>query len=201
MKEFENERAAIANQIASVHGFQVNTAEQWGALSDNAQKLYRGGVQQSHIYVGLFGHVYSPSTREEYDEACQNPYRQKLIYLKRLRSIDPEVAELIRLFQSRHKPYTFNNLWDLLPRVLVDLDSAVEQILNQSLERDSAPPIAHSETENSVSLQAWKNKQEYFSKLYRNDNDLTFEYLSAIRDALRERGMKVNNADQTQVSI
>src|SRR5436309_3138512 len=105
MKEFENERAAIANQMASLRGFQVNTAEQWGARSHSPEKLYRGGVQECHIYVGLFGHVHSAATQEEYEEASGNPYRQKLIYLKRSRNIDPRLAELIKLFRDRHKPY------------------------------------------------------------------------------------------------
>src|SRR5579872_4584238 len=122
MKEFEQERGALAFQLTSIPGIQVNAAEQWGAISAPVEKIYTGGVQRCHIYIGLFGKVYSAATQEEYEEACRNPYRQKLIYLRQSKNIDFKLQELIKVFQQRHKPYTFRNLWDLQPRVAADLD-------------------------------------------------------------------------------
>jgi hypothetical protein len=189
MKEFEKERAAIVHQIALVRGFQINAAEEWGARSPNPEKLYRFGVQECHIYVGLFGNVYSAATQGEYEEASGNPYRQKLIYLKRSRNIDPRLAELIKLFRDRHRPYIFTNLWDLLPRVVDDLDWAVQQILDHTLERYTEPPVAHS-GETNIALEAWKNKQHYLAALYGHDAALTVDSLEAIRGALQEKNNK-----------
>src|SRR6476646_8968016 len=196
MKEFKDERAAIVNQIRSVHGFQINAAEEWGALSADVEKVYRGGVRECHIYMGVFGHLYSAATQEEYEEACKNPYRQKLIYLKRSRNIDPELAELIKVFQRRHKPYIFNDLWSLLPHVLHDLDSAVEEIANQNLERGVVAPTAQGEGERSVSWEAWKNKQVYLAALYEKDHDLTPESFHSLRNSLGQMGRKTTGRFQ-----
>lgn len=186
MGEFKHERAAIAQQIAAVHGFQVNAAEQWGSRNNRPEKLYRDGVRECHIYLGLFGHAYSLSTHEEYQAACENPYRQKLIYLKESRSIDSKLAELIEAFELRHRPYTFRDLWDLLPRVQRDLDWAVEEILNQHLELYTAQPVAQGEEDASAAVEAWENKQLYLTALFRRDTDLTTENLRAMRRSLQE---------------
>lgn len=190
MKEFDNERAAIVNQIAAMHGFQVNAAEEWGACSNSPQKYYIGGVRECHIYMGLFGRAYSPATREEYDAACENPYRQKLIYIKQSRNIDPKLAELIQLFRCRHRPYTFRNLWDLLPRVQSSLDFSLEEILNQHLELHAAPPVAQGD-EASIAMEAWKNSRRYLTTLYRTDDDLTPASIGTIRRSVEKQSRKL----------
>ncbi len=59
MKEFDQERAAIAFQIAGLKGFEIHAAEDWGALSAPVDDVYESGVANCHIYIGLFGRVYS----------------------------------------------------------------------------------------------------------------------------------------------
>jgi Domain of unknown function (DUF4062) len=186
MKEFETERAAIANQIAGLRGFQVNAAEEWGAHSASVENIYRGGVRDCHIYVGLFGRVYSAATQAEYDEACLNPYRQKLIYIRPTKKPDPELAALIEVFKQRHRPYQFRNLWELQPQLVRDLDGALDEIVNQTLERGEARPVAHGADPVSVSEEAWKNKQAFLTGLYSEDDDLTPEHVARIRQDLQK---------------
>lgn len=185
MKEFESERAAIAHQVSTLRGFQINPAEEWGALSANVEKVYRGGVRECHIYVGLFGRIYSAATQHEYEEACLNPYRQKLIYLRQARNVDPQLMDLIDTLKHRHRPYVFKNLWDLQPQLLLDLEYALEEIANQNLERGDSRPVVQTGSGPSVSEEAWRNTQEYLSDLYGHDGDLTVEYLAAIRESIQ----------------
>lgn len=184
MKEFDQERAAIAFQIASLKGFEINAAEDWGALSAPVEHVYGAGVASCHIYIGLFGRTYSPHTHREYEEACSNPYRQKLIYLKAgARVSDESLTRLIATFESRHRPYRFQDLRDLQPRLLKDLELAVQEMLNQCLQLAEKAPVAQGAGP-SVSEQAWHNRRKYLCELYRNDTDLTVDRLHSIRAAL-----------------
>lgn len=182
MAELQDERAALAFQIAHLPGFEVIVAEKWGALSASVQHLYLGGVQRSHIYLGLFGRVYSQATHAEYEEACRNPYRQKLIYLKRgARSIDEPLRALIATFEERHKPYQFRDLWDLQQQVLTDLDTAVVEMLNQHLQLGQSAPIAQSDGVVSVLQQAWQRKQLHLRDLYEEDTELSTAFFEELR--------------------
>ena len=185
MKEFDQERAALAFQIASIPGFAVNAAEEWGALSASVEKAYTGGVRECHIYLGLFGRIYSAATKDEYDEACRNPYRQKLIYLKAgVKAVDAELAALIRTFESRHRPYRFKDLRDLQPRLIKDLDFALAEILNQHLQLGEPRPVAQAGTGTSVAEDAWRSRQTFLAELYNDDTDLTAGYLRQVREKL-----------------
>jgi hypothetical protein len=185
MKEFDQERAALAYQIAGLRGFEVNAAEDWGAVSSSCEEMYIRAVRECHIYVGLFGRIYSASTEQEYQEACANPYRQKLIYLKSgARVNDREVLALIQIFQARHKPYRFKDLRDLQPRLFRDLDFALSEMLNQHLQLGEPAPVAQSGSDGSVSETAWRNKQKYLNELYGRDGDFTTAYLDAVRASL-----------------
>ncbi len=184
MKEFDQERAAIAFQIAGLKGFEIHAAEDWGALSAPVDNVYESGVANCHIYIGLFGRVYSVHTQREYEAACRNPYRQKLIYLKAGAKItDDNLARLIETFDARHKPYRFRDLRDLQPRLLKDLELAVQEMLNQYLQLADKAPVAQG-VGTSVSEQAWSNQQRHLHELYANDTDLTAEHLQKVGAAL-----------------
>src|SRR6185369_1660065 len=145
MKEFEIERKIIGFQIGALPGFEVNAAEDWPAASGPVRGMYLGGVRRCHIYIGLFGRLYSEATKDEYDEACTNPLRQKLIYLKSGRhSIDDKLTSLIETIHASHRPSAFKDAADLQRQVFRDLHFAVAEMLDQALQRGQPSPIPQS---------------------------------------------------------
>jgi hypothetical protein len=169
MEEFSQERAAIAYQISLIKEFDINAAESWGAGSATVEEIYLQEVRKSHIYIGLFGKEYSAATHREYEEAYKNPYRQKLTYIKKVAKHAPQLIELIKTLQLRHKPYLFEGLGDLLPQLRLDLISALERIADQILQMGETPPVSQSAARESVSLRAWQKRQNYLKALYEQD--------------------------------
>jgi hypothetical protein len=180
MEEFSQERAAIAYQISLIKEFDINAAESWGAGSATVEEIYLQEVRKSHIYIGLFGKEYSIATSQEYEEAYKNPYRQKLIYIKKAVERAPQLVELIKTLHLRHKPYLFESLGNLLPQLRLDLISALEQIADQILQMGETPPVPQSAARESVSLKAWHKRQSYLKALYEQDS-LNVTKMDALR--------------------
>ena len=112
--EFEAERAVLAHEIEAIPLLEAVWAEQWSPTGATPAEVYLKDVRSCPIYVGLFGRTYSEHTRREYMAACENPYREKLLYVKESSDPEPEMQTLIEEFMEKHALARFRNIGDLV---------------------------------------------------------------------------------------
>jgi hypothetical protein len=87
-------------------------------------------VRTSPIYVGLFGNIYSEPTYREYLAACKNPYREKLLYIRKSETVDEKLQQLITHFNDFHVPARFVSIADLLPVFSRKLTAALTRMIS-----------------------------------------------------------------------
>lgn len=112
--EFETERAVLAHQIESIPILQPVFAEAWFPQGATIQDVYLRDVRSCPIYLGLFGCAYSEPTKLEYFAASENPYRERLIYLKECSQVDSLLQDLIKTFERQVVFRKFRTVGDLL---------------------------------------------------------------------------------------
>jgi hypothetical protein len=128
--EFEAERAVLANELRHIPLFEPILAEEWNPTGTNVHEVYLRDVRTCPIYVGLFGSIYSEPTHLEYLAACDNPYREKLIYLKKSENIQDKLQDLIKDFNHLHVPAKFNTIGDLVPVFSKHLMAALSRMIS-----------------------------------------------------------------------
>ena len=161
--EFETERAVLAHEIRNIPLLDPVLAEEWNPTGTSVHEVYLNDVRTSPIYVGLFGSVYSQPTFLEYKAACENPYREKLIYLKQTDKIDEQLRQLIVEFQDRHVPAKFRTLGDLVPVFSKHLGAALSRMVNTLQLFGEPKPVAQGKT--TVLERQWVNRQKHIREL------------------------------------
>ena len=151
-KEFTREREALRDYLHSDplmrRFFDVFLFEDLPALDRRPDSLYLGEVEQSDLYVGLFGNDYGSEdadgispTEREFDQATAAGV-QRLIFVKGTNNNDrhPKMQALIRKAQSGLIRKRFNSLEELVTALYAAL---VEYLDNKDLVRsesfDAAP--------------------------------------------------------------
>lgn len=140
--EFEAERAVLAHEIASIPLLDPVWAEQWSPTGAKPTEVYLKDVRSCPIYVGLFGKVYSEHTKLEYLAACENPYREKLLYVKECSDADPQLVQLIAEFQDRHTLGRFRNVGDLIQVFSKHLIAALGRMIEALQVLGETRPVA-----------------------------------------------------------
>jgi uncharacterized protein DUF4062 len=161
--EFENERAMLAHEIRNIPILEPVLAEEWNPTGVSVHKVYLDDVRTSPIYVGLFGGIYSEPTYLEYKAACENPYREKLIYLKQTGKVDPRLKELIGEFLDRHVPVKYRSLPDLLPVFSRHLSAALSRMVDTLQSFGEPRPVVHGS--GTVLERQWANRQKHIRAL------------------------------------
>jgi len=128
--EFSNERAVLAHEIRSIPLLEPVLAEEWNPTGTNVHDVYLNDVRTSPIYVGLFGSIYSEPTSREYLAACENPYREKLLYIRKSETVDEQLQQLITQFNSLHVPARYVSIADLLPVFQKHLMAALSRMIS-----------------------------------------------------------------------
>src|SRR6266566_3565378 len=130
--EFEMERALVKHEIDSFPFLESILAEDWSPRTGRSEDFYIADVNRSHIYIGLFGSVYSKPTHVEYEAACGNPHRERLIYLRDCPpgKRDPELRGLIADILDQHVVRKYAKPVDLLPVLQSDLQAALWRIVD-----------------------------------------------------------------------
>jgi hypothetical protein len=161
--EFETERMVLAHEIRSIPMLEPVLAEEWNPTGTSVHEVYLRDVRTCPIYVGLFGGAYSEPTRLEYEAACENPYREKLIYLKQTDRVDERLQPLIVAFQDRHVPAKFRTLGDLVPVFSRHLSAALSRMINTLQLLGEPKPVAHGSS--TVLERQWVNRQKHIRQL------------------------------------
>jgi uncharacterized protein DUF4062 len=142
--EFTAERAVLAHEIGSIQLLDAVWAEEWSPGAAKPTEVYLKDVRSCPIYVGLFGRVYSEHTKLEYLAACENPYREKLLYIKQSENLDPELKELIAELYDRHVPAKFNDIGDLIQVFSKHLIAALGRMIDLLQVLGESKPVPHS---------------------------------------------------------
>lgn len=142
--EFTAERAVLAHETASIPLLDAVWAEEWSPGAARPTEVYLKDVRSCPIYVGLFGRIYSEHTKLEYLAACENPYREKLLYIKQSDNVEPELQELISEFYDRHVPAKFNDIGDLIQIFSKHLILALGRMIDLLQVLGESKPVAHS---------------------------------------------------------
>jgi hypothetical protein len=164
-KEFETERAVLADKISAIPFLEPMLAEEWGPQRSTPEDLFLDQVRQAPIYIGLFHRVYSKPTEMEYRAAVENPYREILIYLKRSPEADREAAlkNLIAEFEERHVVYEFTTIAELLQVFTNHLGGALKRLITHLQKLGEGPPVGR--TKESVLAQRWARQQAQMRKI------------------------------------
>ena len=128
--EFSIERAVLAHEIRSIPLLEPVLAEEWSPTGTNVHDVYLNDVRTSPIYVGLFGSMYSEPTSREYLAACENPYREKLLYIRKSETVDEQLQQLITRFNDLHVPARYVSIADLLPVFQKHLMAALSRMIS-----------------------------------------------------------------------
>lgn len=142
--EFTAERAVLAHEIGSIPLLDAAWAEEWSPGAAKPTEVYLKDVRSCPIYVGLFGRVYSEHTKLEYLAACENPYREKLLYIKQSENVETQLQELIAEFYDRHVPAKFNDIGDLIQVFSRHLIAALGRMIDMLQALGESKPVAHS---------------------------------------------------------
>jgi hypothetical protein len=161
--EFETERAVLAHEIRNIPLLEPVLAEEWNPTGTSVQEVYLHDVRTSPIYVGLFGSIYSQPTHLEYKAACENPYREKLIYLKQTDKIDEPLRQLLVEFQDRHVTAKFRTLADLVPVFSKHLSAALSRMINTLQLFGEPKPVAQGKA--TVLAKQWENRRKHIREL------------------------------------
>jgi len=187
--EFEAERSILVHEIESIPILEPILAGAWLPQATSVQKVYLSDVRSCPIYVGLFGCTYSEPTKIEYFAASENPYRERLIYLKECAAIDPDLLMLIKTFELQVTFTRFRGVADLLPIFSRHLLGALDRIVGIYQLLREPKPVAHSG--GTVLERRWSNKQRYLSTLGLPGNLSPESYESAkgvVLSVLNDRG-------------
>ena len=187
--EFETERAVLAHEINSIPILEPVFAEAWLPQGTSVQDVYLKDVRSCPIYLGLFGCAYSEPTKLEYLAASENPYRERLIYLKECAQVDPPLRELIKTFERQVVFRRFRTIGDLLPVLSNHLLAALSRMIaNYQLLGEQKPVAQGSGT---ALERRWSSRQEQLLKLGL-PGDLTppdnARWVELISNTLKEHG-------------
>ena len=142
--EFEIERALMVERIKGYSMLEPVNAEDWAPEAAPVRELMIEKVHRSMIYVGLFGVQYSEATELEYRAALNNPYRERMVYLKQMPE-EQRASELRRLIADLHANNTvarFTDVRDLLPRFGTHLNDALVRIALKLRKLGESAPVA-----------------------------------------------------------
>jgi len=178
-REFEAERSVLAHEIRNIPLLEPVLAEEWNPTGTSVRDVYLNDVRTSPIYVGLFGAIYSEPTYLEYLAACENPYREKLIYLKQADNVDERLKKLIVEFQDRHVPAKFRTLGDLVPVFSQHLIAALGRMIAALQLMGETKPVAHGS--GSVLEKRWWKQQQQLNGLGLAGGSTPEEYGKLIR--------------------
>jgi hypothetical protein len=155
--EFEIERSLMVERIKAWSMLEPVNAEDWPPESVPVRDLMIDKVNRSMIYVGLFGSIYSEATELEYRAAMNNPYRERMIYLKNMPEEQraPEVRRLITDLQGQNTIAHFNDVRDLLPRFSAHLSDALVRIVLRLRKLGEAAPVTKSSGVKSAIYRRW----------------------------------------------
>ncbi|WP_263376502.1 DUF4062 domain-containing protein [Granulicella aggregans] len=180
--EFTTERLVMAHMIRDIPVLEPVLAEEWFPSGSSIKQVYLNDVRTCPIYVGLFGAIYSEPTHLEYLAACENPYREKLIYLKNSDNIDEPLLKLIEDFKSRLVFARFSTIADLLPVFSNHLIAALTRMMTTLQLLGEVKPVTQGA--GLVMEKRWANRQKQIQ-------ELELPNAAELEDAiglLRERG-------------
>jgi hypothetical protein len=161
--EFEAERAVLAHEIEAIPLLEAVWAEQWAPTAATPVEVYLKDVRTCPIYLALFGRTYSEHTRREYEAACENPYREKLLYIKQCSDLQPELQQLIQELMETHTMVRFNNIGDLVQVFSKHLLTALGRMIDLLQLLGEPKPIAQGG--GSVLERRHASKQQYLREL------------------------------------
>lgn len=102
-REFAAQRASLRDKLNETAMFEVTLVEDSPPTRDVARTYYLNEVRCSHVYVALFGCLFSDPTREEYETAMTNPAREILLYEKACpEARDEQLSEFLVLLKRTH---------------------------------------------------------------------------------------------------
>lgn len=184
--EFSSERAVLAHEIRSIPLLEPVLAEEWNPTGTNVHDVYLNDVRTCPIYVGLFGSIYSEPTFREYLAACENPYREKLLYLKKSDAIDEKLQELIARFNHLHVPARFVSIADLLPVFSKHLVAALSRMI--SLLQVLGEKTPTTQGQGGAMEKRWAKQKQHFLEL-------------GIPSATSERQQLISRIDESLAQI
>ena len=170
--EFEIERALMVERIKSYSMLEPVNAEDWPPESAPVRELMLDKVNRSMIYVGLFGSIYSEATELEYRAALNNPYRERMVYLKNLPDDQrsPEIRRLIADLHAQNTVAKFNDVRDLLPRFTDHLRDALIRIALKLRKLGEPPPVTKSRGAGSGMYRRWEAERRPLLEFGFRDN-------------------------------
>jgi hypothetical protein len=187
--EFETERTVLAHEIKSIPILEPVFAEAWLPQGSSIQEVYLRDVRSCPIYVGLFGCVYSEPTRLEYVAASENPYRERLIYLKECAHVDPLLQDLIETFERQVVFRRFRTVGDLLPAFSNHVLAALSRMITNYQLLGEPKPVAHGS--GSVLERRWASRRRKLLELGLPGNLTALDnehWRGLIANTLKERG-------------
>jgi predicted ATPase len=132
LPELAEERAAAAQAVEALRLHPVMAEA--GARPHLAREVQRAYLEQSHVFVGVYGTASSPESGEMDVSSLDDEYRRaatlpRLLYLKRSDGpADPELDALIRTFQADDVSYgTFAGPDDLRDMIEADLSALLSE--------------------------------------------------------------------------
>jgi hypothetical protein len=166
LSEFDAIRSAVVDAIQSIPLLEL-IAEEPPPDNPGAMEEYLRKLRNSAIYIGLFGEYSSESAQQEYLAACENPYRQNLIYIKKSNQLELLEALVRDRSDDRHTITQFQTLADILPLFPKQFSDAVNRATSFRQLLAGTRPVAHSSGKGrSVLEQRWMNQQAQLAELF-----------------------------------
>lgn len=166
LSEFDAIRSAVVDAIQSIPFLEL-IAEEPPPVDPGAMEEYLRKLRNSAIYIGLFGEASNKSAQQEYLAACENPYRQNLIYIKKSNQLEPLEVLVRDRSDDRHTITRFQTLADILPVFSKQLSHAVNRATAFRQLLAATRPVAHNSGKGrSVLEQRWMNQQAQLAELF-----------------------------------
>jgi Domain of unknown function (DUF4062) len=164
--EFKAEREALANLVRPLPLLAPVLAEDWSPQRSNVVDRFLEDVRRSPIYVGLFGCLCSDPTIVEYRTACENPFREILVFVRFCPAarMDAALEPVLQEIRGAHTTRQFTDLHDLLPAFTTHLWNAVERMVAAYLKLKEPFPLAQG-SQRSVLQRRWESQREHLLKL------------------------------------
>ena len=180
--ELAVERDLMADQIRRMPPLEPIIAEEWSPQAKRVQEVMLDKVRMSPIYIGLFAAVYSKPTELEYREACKNPYREILIYVKAAADRDAQLAALIETMQDAHVMTKYVDVRDLLHRFENHLRDTMSRMILLLQKLGEEKPVSRSGKISRLS-DRWAEEQKLLNEfaLAKFKPDQRYDIITALK--------------------
>lgn len=131
--ELDAERNKILNVIDEM-GFESLASETRPANTNSPSKVFVPEVQESDIYVGVFGEKFSPSSIEEFTTARKTE-KATLLFFKDQANQESELQQFVSEIQNQLYFKKFSNLSDLAETVKNSLVNEITDEYRKSVSK------------------------------------------------------------------